>query len=749
MTAAAPDCSAWARPELAERVLHVRADGQREVALHVERVHTPHQVLRLEATLQALPGLHRLDLDRAAQRLRVSWDPGRLGLVDVLQACAAAGCQARPLRRAALDDRRQRQAHAALKRLLVAGLFAMQAMMFAFVLYLGHFGQLDALTRELFRWLSLLAAAPVLIWAAQPFYRRAVADLRCGRSGTETVVTVAVLLICAGSLVAIVRGGGEVYFESVSMLVFVLLLGRWLEMRARHRNGALGEAAADSAPVAAQRRRAGGALEWVAVDALEVGDHVHVAAGSVVPADGHVLGTRPVQLDEALLSGESEPVQRGPDQTVAAGSMVLRGPLEMRVDKPAADSALAVLETLAQGAAQDAGDARGDRMASRFALRVLALTGLTALWWLWFDPSRAFEAAIAVLVVACPCAFALAAPVVASRAMGLLGHHGIWVTRPSALARLARIDHAVLDKTGTLTAPEVDVAAVASLRGHAPGDLLQMAGALARESRHPLARTLSAASADLPCEPAQDVEVVEGGGIRGVVGGRELRLGRAGFVSVQPVAPEHRQQPLLLADDDGLLGVFPLRERLRPEVPEVLAALAADGVQLEIASGDAPARVQAVAERLGIDQWHARQTPEDKLQRLAARRQAGARVLAVGDGSNDAPLLAAADVSAALVDGTALARAHADMLLTDGPAGLLRARRMARAADVILRQNRRGALIYNLCAVPFAAAGLVPPWLAVIGMSASSLCVVLNALRLRDVTPATEPDTRATLRPAT
>ncbi len=741
MTAIQLEPSAWARPQLRDSVVRRRNDGRPAVLLHLDAAPAPRLILQLEARLQALAGLKRLDLDRTAAQLRLAWDPGQLDLPRILQTLATAGCAARPLPRHRLADTRRSDAHVALKRLLVAGLFAMQAMMFAFVLYLQHFDAIDAATVTLFRWLSMLAAVPVLLWAALPFYQRAVADLRRRRVGTETVVTVAVLLISSGSLMALMRGHGEVYFESISMLVFVLLLGRWLELRGRQMSAALADAAADALPLAAQRRDVDGTLAWVAVAELEPGDRVEVAEGGRVPVDGRVTGPA-VLLDESVLTGEAHPVRKGPDEPVVAGSLVCRGPLELEVVRPVDESTAARLDTLASTAGKLRRDTAGDRLAANFALRVLALAALTALFWLWFKPGQTLDAVVAVLVVACPCAFALAAPLVASRASAVLRRLGVWLVRPAALQPLVAVDQVLLDKTGTLTSPGLDKDRIRTRQDTSPDMALALAAALASRSSHPLARLLAETCGDRDLLEAVTVEVQPGGGISGTVAGRSLRLGHAGFVSV-PVPEACADEALLLADESGLVAVFPVDEQLRPGVAKLVSGWQTAGIKVGIVSGDAPARVATVARQLGIDEWQARATPEDKLERVRACREAGATVLAVGDGSNDAPFLAATDVSAAVVGATDLARARADLILTGGVTDLAATWQVAQRSHDILRQNRHGALIYNLCAVPFAAAGLVPPWLAVIGMSASSLAVVLNALRIG--AGGTEPPPRAAL----
>jgi Cu2+-exporting ATPase len=345
-----------------------------------------------------------------------------------------------------------------------------------------------------------------------------------------------------------------------------------------------------------------------------------------------------------------------------------------------------------------------------------------------------------VLVVACPCAFALTRPATLTRAFGVLAGRGVLLTDDKALATLAGVDYALFDKTGTLSVPQLDRRAVEPLRGDTPEQVLQLAAALAHESSHPLARALADAARQqaLPLR-AQSVQVKAGAGISGEVDGRELRLGRADFALANTPASTTATDALLLADAQGAIAAFHLDEQPRADARRMLDALRADGVAATIASGDSDTRVAALAARLGVADWHARQSPEDKLALLQAARRDGHVTLAVGDGSNDAPVLAGADVSAALASGTELAQAHADLLLDGQLDGLVDARRIARQVQQVMMQSRRWALLYNLCAVPFAAFGFVPPWLAGIGMSLSSLVVVLNALRVGRETGSTRP----------
>ncbi len=743
------DHALWEHPQLAAQVLRQRRDGSSEVALRIPSLHDGRQLLWLEQRIRALPGVQYLAIDKAARRVRVVWDTRRTSLTTLLDQFALAQCPAEPLPHASIVDARAEETRDALKRLLVAGMLAMQVMTYAFVIYIGAVDFVDMSTRNLFRWLGLVTAAPLVLYSARPFFAGAMHELRQRRLGINLPVALAVALVSLASTINTLRGSGEIYFDSVSMFVFLLLAGRYLELRSRHHSGAMGDAVIDATPLLAQRRGSDGVLETVAAITLLAGDRVHIAEGGTVPADG-VLESPAAQLDEALVSGESQPLTRRRGQRLLAGSVLLSGPIEMRVERSGAATTTARLSALTSQARHGRGQSSaGDREVASFVGRVLLLTVATAVAWLLIDPSAAFDAAVAVLVVACPCAFALTRPATLTRALGVLAQRGVLVTDSAALLTLARVDVALFDKTGTLSVPQLDLDAIAPLRGDSPQRVIELAASLSRESSHPLARAVSDAAQHMQARPRQPqaLQVHAGAGISGQLDGQALRLGRADFALMpgsQPPAvsntPFAATDALVLADAAGALALFPLREVPRPSARPMLDALRADGVHIVIASGDSAGRVASLAGTLHVNDWQARQSPADKLARLQAARRHGHVTLAVGDGSNDAPLLAGADVSAALASGTELAQAQADLLLLDGRLdGLIEARRIAAQVLQISAQSRRWAMLYNLCAVPFAAFGMVPPWLAGIGMSLSSLVVVLNALRVGRHAPTQPP----------
>src|SRR5690606_5952593 len=663
-SALASDRRFWQRPQAARHAIRDKGEGVRETMLLLEGVRCAACVPAIERALDAEPGVIGVQVNAAARRARVTWRDGQTSLADLLEALVRAGYRTLPLDAAALDDVRRRESHAAMKRLIVAGFGAMQAMMYATVLYFGGHDSLDVATRELFRWLGFLVATPVVFYAARPFFAGAVRSLRARRPGMDVPVALAVGGIYLASAVEAPRGGAEVYFESVSMFVFFLLVGRFFEMRARHRAGDLTDALARLTPPYADRRLPDGSLERVAIRELRVGDCVHVAEGGVLPADGVLLGERCV-LDEALLSGESAPVARARGDRLVAGSVLLEGPIDLRVVGVGDDTVLAGIAALvgrAQAARPQLAQA-GERAASGFVIRVLLLTALTAGAWSFFDPGRAFTAALAVLVVSCPCAFALAVPVAIARALAVLATRGVLVVKPDAIQGLAEATHVVFDKTGTLTDAAFALDRIEIYRETTSGEALRLAAALARESRHPVARAIAATAADGVVEPAADVEAVPGLGVRGTVGGRPLKLGRADFAVGERAAQEYDEEAVLPADETGAIAAFTPTERLRTGARDAIDPRGRQGRRLPSSSGDAAAKVRAVAARLGVTDWRARQLPADKLAALTELREAGARVIAVGDGVNDAPVLGGADVAVALAEGAELAQATSDIVL--------------------------------------------------------------------------------------
>jgi P-type Cu2+ transporter len=741
------DYSAWDRPAL--RRLHVRTSspGHAEVIVLVDGLRCAACAWLIERAMRGMPGIHDVGINALARRVVLEFDPGKLELSALLSALARLGYDAHPLTAEMIDSQRQRESRAALKRLVVAGLGTMQAMMMAVALYAGVFDGIDPSVREFFRWLGVLVATPVVLYSAQPFFRGAWREWRTRRLSMDTPVALAIALIYLASLLGVLVGGHEIYFDSVCMFVLFLLLGRHLSLRARHRASDVVDALSRLQPVLADRRE-GDAFVTVAVHELEPGDIVRVASGSPIPADGELVGPR-CRVDESLVSGESTAVRREPGQALIAGSLVLDGPVELVVRHIGADTALAGIVRLVTRAASERPQiARlADARAARFVVRVLLVTVATALGWAWFDPSRALPAALAVLVVSCPCAFALAVPAALTRAIAVLAQRGVLVVDADALEALARADRFAFDKTGTLTEPSFDPAQARVARG-SPGHALGVVAALEQGNTHPLAVALRRMAAGAPAMTASALRHVAGAGVEGVVDGARYRLGRSDFALGDAApAPDEADDAIILADVSGELARFAISEQPRAGAVALIRSLREDGIDCEILSGDCPARVDAMAHVLSIDHALAAATPADKLARLHTLRRDGHIVAMVGDGINDAPVLAGADVAIAIGGGSAMAHAASGILLSSPRLDtLVEARAIAREMLVRLRQNLNWALAYNLSVVPVAAFGYVPPWLAAIGMSASSILVILNSLRIGSRLPV-QGATAASARP--
>ncbi len=513
------------------------------------------------------------------------------------------------------------------------------------------------------------------------------------------------------------------------MFVFFLTLGRFLESRARHKAVGLFDALADLKPLGATRRR-GNTLEKIGTIELAVGDHVVVAPGEAVPADGTLLSARG-SFDEALLSGESLGRARERGDAVLGGSLnVGRAPVDVAITKVGADTYLERIGSLLSRAMADRPDflRLADRWAAAFVAVLLAATALVGAAWLTVAPERALEVVLAMLVVTCPCALSLAAPTAFAVALGRLARYGLLLRSARVLERLGHVDEWLFDKTGTLTEGRITVARVETFGRLDSAAVLDIAAALEAGIEHPIARALQTA-AHRPA-PAESVEYRAGFGVTGVVAGRRYRLGSAQHTGA-PAAMQTSAQCIYLADDDALLARVELTDTLRPQAKETVAALAANGANVMLVSGDATGAVTTAAQALGIDTYHAEQRPDDKLALLTRHQHDGHVVAAVGDGINDAPLLAQADVSVALVAGSQLAQASADIVFTADDLRLLaKLPDWAAGTRRIVRQNLGWAVLYNLVAVPLAALGVLAPWMAAIGMSLSSVIVVGNALRL-------------------
>lgn len=727
----------WHNASLLKQVLVDKGNAVFEVSLLIDGMHCASCVWLIERVLLKSGGITDIQINPITHRAIFCFDSRHISLPHILTALQKAGYQPRPLATDTINAARHSESRDLLKRLLVAGFGMMQVMTYTFVLYMENFGELPGGTKELFRWLGFLVATPVVFYSAAPFFKGAFSSLKMRLLNMDMPIAIAIAAVYSTSIYQALHAQGEVYFESVSMLVFFLLIGRYVEMRARHHSIDSADALVKLTPTFAERRNADGTLTAIPVIELEEGDRIQVQEGAHVPADGILLSQRAL-LDESLMSGEANAKQKLQHDAILAGSLALEGPIDLQVTQVGNNTFLATLANLSQRAQTQRPKLtrRGEKLTANFVLRVLVMTTVTLAGWLWYDPSHALEATIALLVVACPCALGLAAPAAITRALGVLAQKNILVIKPDALETLNQIDCVLFDKTGTLTEPHLVTSGVDPA-------LLQLAASIARESRHPLSRALVNAN-QLPLFAVGDIQSFPGLGLEGTVKGRKLRLGQPRFALSESIASHYPEASLVLAEEGQLLAQFQMDEKLRPDAFPCIQALSAQKIQSQIISGDNETRVQRIAQQLTIPHWRSRQLPADKLDYLKQLHADKRCVMMVGDGSNDAPVLAGADISVALTSGTELAQANADILLCDGRLTHLNyTQQIAQQTRKIMRQNEFWAISYNTLAMPAAALGFIPPWLAAIFMSASSLVVILNALRIGRNQPTVTPPNRS------
>ncbi len=715
-----------------------------------EGMHCAACAISIEDALRQVPGVKSVQVSAASHRGRIVWSSRQTVPSEWMQASAAAGYKAVPANDAHAHERRRREARQMVWRVSVAGLCMMQVMMYATPAYVADVGDITPDMLQLLRWASWLLSLPVILFSCKPFFTAAWVDLRQRRMGMDLPVAVGMLATFAVSSLGTFEPegpfGAEVYFDSLTMFVFFLLMGRWMELRMRDRTAGALEAVLNRLPDSVRRRDAKGAWERVSIRRLAVGDVVEVLPGEAFPGDGTLLAGR-TQVDEALLTGESLPLSRQVGDGVIAGSHNLSGRVELRVDQVGTATRYAQIVALMDSASvhKPAMAELADRMAKPFLLSVLLASAGAAIAWWPQGPGHAVMVAVAVLVVTCPCALSLATPAAMLATAGALARSGVLVRRLQALQRLAEIDTVVFDKTGTLTLDSFEVSAVHLRPGVFEDEAWHWAERMAMHSLHPVSRAMAAQARQRrqargqggemdPLPAGWTLSEYPGQGLsaqwpsgQGMV--RHLRWGAAPFCQAPEVSRERLQ--VSLADDGGWLATFELHESLRPEALAVVQSLQQRGLNVQVLSGDAEPAVATVARSLGISHFRGGCSPQDKLLALQTLQQQGHQVAMVGDGLNDGPVLAGADVSFALGQAVALTQSQADLVLMSGRLdGFVPTLQRSRQTMRVVRQNLAWSVVYNAACVPLALMGWLPAWAAGLGMALSSLLVVLNALRL-------------------
>lgn len=724
------------RPAVMRQFVRDAGNEEKIADLLIQGVHCAACTWLIENSLGRRAGVRSIEVNPVTTRAALRWNPAQIGLAELLEEIARLGYTPVPFTEQAIHAATDKDARLALRRLLLAGLGMMEVSGYAVAMYAGAFQGMDPSIHEFFRLISMLVATPVVLYSGAPFFAGCWRAMKSRRMTMDVPVGLAIAAAYFASVWNTFTGSGEVYFDSATMFVFFLSGTRYLEAAGRHRAFDLTHALAQHIPSTTVRLRDTG-REEVGVLELEQGDVVLVPKGSAFPADGILLDSG-AEIDESMLTGESIPVLRQSGDTVAAGTLNAGcNALRVSVDRIGSDTVLAQIGRLVMQASNERPELLQltDRVASVFVSAVLLIAVVTAIVWWQLDPAQTFPIILSVLVVTCPCALALATPAALTVATTVLARRGFLIRRGQALDALAKVNHMVFDKTGTLTENALQIERTVAGKDIGAEAALNIAAALEASSAHPIARAFRSQA---NITPAHELQHIPGGGLEGRVDGQIFRIGTAEFAGALNAAHGNELRvsnpnirTIYLGSQAGLLARFEIAEKLRVGTPALLHHLQALGIQSTIASGDHPAVVRALANRIGASDCHGGMLPEQKLALVQELQSRGEIVAAVGDGINDSPVLAGANVSIAMGNGTSIAQHSADCIwLGNQLSGMESAFLMARRTMGVVRQNIVWALVYNLTAIPLAVGGLLDPWMAALGMSLSSLLVMLNALRL-------------------
>ncbi|WP_339891658.1 heavy metal translocating P-type ATPase [Neptuniibacter pectenicola] len=714
----------------------VTTDNLSEASLVIEGITCAACVWLLEHHINGITGVEKAHVNLTNHRARITWDPSITPLSTLLSEIYRIGYQAHPYHPDKEEQLLEQEQKRATRRLGIAGIGMMQTMMIAVALYGGDIQGIENRYVTFMRWASLVIASPVVLYAARPFFTAAWRDLKTKHLTMDVPVSLAIGGAYLASIWATVTNSGEVYFDSVTMFTFFLLIGRFLEMKARHRTGRAGNSLLNLLPASAIRV-VGNEEQLVPVKELKNGDCVIVRPGHTIPADGMIIAGNS-SVDESALTGEYLPIRKQVDDAVVGGTINVENPITIEITQTGNETQLSAIVRLLERAQEEKPHVAkvADKVASYFVAAVL----LTALvvgvsWWL-IEPSQAFWITLSVLVVTCPCALSLATPTALTAATGTLRQNGLLITRGHVLESLATATHFVFDKTGTLTEGNLSLQQVVPLTELNESECTKIAAAIEHHSEHPIAKAFHAQSAELH---ASDIHNEVGQGLEGQINNKRYRIGKPDFaaqicVQPQPPLPETSGQWLLLCNEDCALAWFRLNDQVRREAKQTINYLQKLGLTCEMLTGDNSSAVEEVATFLGIDNTVSGVSPEQKLSHVKALQENGAHVVMVGDGINDIPVLAGAQTSIAMGGATDLAKTNADgVLISHDLLRLVDGILLARKTKQVIKQNLFWSLFYNLMALPLAAFGFIAPYMAALGMSISSLVVVGNAMRLNRI----------------
>lgn len=724
-------------PEIYQKYTSVDTAGNRQIDLGVEGIHCAACMWLIEKSLEKQPGVKVAEGNASTFTLHLVWDDEQSKLSKLLVAIAMLGYQPHLSRDTDQQARYDAMRRKSLKRLAFSGLGMMQVMMYSVALYVGAWQGMSPTMTAFFQWVSFFLTTPIFIYSGFPFIHSAIQAVRAKHLNMDVPVAVAITLAYCFSVYHLLKGQGEVFFDSVVMFIFFLSASRYLEMMGRYK--ALIRTAKNTATLpevvsVADSKSLSASLTPTPIDSVQVNDLLLVAAGESIAVDGTViLGQSTV--NEALLTGESHPISKSPQDKVLAGSINQEQTLLIQTDAVGQQTTLSETKRLLASAQTQKPSIQKvtDRLAGYIVAFILLSTASSFAVWQWvIHADNAFEIALSVLVATCPCALSLAVPTAYAAASNVLAYQRLFIKNNAVIDIIPRLSKLLFDKTGTLTTEDIQITDTQTYADYSVSRVLTLAAVLERHIHHPIAKAFSAH--DTANDLLTNQQIISGQGVQGEINGISYLLGKATLIS-QACQLSLSDEGVYLcqgkAPNARLIARFSLSDKLSVYASKAIKKLQQNQLPIAIVSGDSLPRVQRIADILGITSYRAEQLPADKLNWVKSLQQQQLQVMMIGDGINDAPVLAAADVSLAVRGASALSQSQADIVLLNNDLRKIPTLfRIAGATRRIIRQNLSWAIAYNLLAVPVAILGYLPPWVAALGMSISSLVVLGNALRI-------------------
>jgi P-type Cu2+ transporter len=738
-----PDLEIYDNPDFQKPFVREIDDDQCEANLIMDGIVCPACAWLNETHLAAQPGIKSVAVNYTSGKALVRWNRKRIKLSEILEHIYHLGYKAFPYDPVKRQQLREKEKKLQLLRLGLAGLLSMQVMMIAIALYAGEWKWIDDEHRNFLRWISFILTTPVMFYCAQPFYANSWRAIRNKRIDMDVPIALGISLAYLASIWFTITGAGTVYYDSVTMLVFFLLTGRYLEFSARNK-------AADhldnleriipSVITRLQQSPAGYVEQAVPVIELQKNDIVLFKPGETISIDGIIINGN-TTIDESVITGEAIPVVRKPGDSISSGSTNIDSPIQVKVTATGQDTSFSRICNLIEKAQSEKPPVTlfADKIAGWFLSCVLLVAAGAAWYWWQVDKTMWLPVTIAVLVVTCPCALALATPVSITVAINNLLSCGVAVIKSTSLQAITKITHMAFDKTGTLTEGKLKISRIIPLANISQSEIVAIAKSLEAQSEHPVAKAFNEIDNANTTYSATEIRNSPGEGIAGKITNKKYYIGTGEFIKMNigdgfnnSLIPEEQSEHcVFLADDKKVIAAFYFVDQVRTDIGNTVDYFNNLGIRTMILSGDNQQSVSKLAALAGIQEFQARLKPADKLAVIERLQSINASVAVVGDGVNDAPVMAKADVSIAMGSGTDISKLNADMiLLGSNLKNLVHIHTTASRCMTIIKQNMLWAITYNVLALPAAVAGWLTPWMAALGMSASSLLVIVNSLRI-------------------